>query len=237
MAAPVLLSEFEPNNISFGRVQKNTNSPGKFCYINYGTARGALSLQTPVVRIPYGISTWDNDDGSKSLSVEVPLKEATTDAAQELILQKFNLLDDVVLSAAAKNAAEWGLRPNQSKDAYRALYKGATIKENKDGDKKFVGKINQRRDVFVFDNERNQVDKEYVTKGSLVKMIIEIGRVWISGGSFGVVCTLTRLLVVQRRQEMKPDAFIEDPSDKLPEDIDVKQDFGDDVDIGPVQDF
>lgn len=235
MAAPVLLADFEPKNVTFGRVQKNTNSPGKFCYINYTSARGAMSLQTPVVRIPYGISTWENDDGSKSLSVEVPLKEAATDSSQGLIMTKFNELDEIVLAAAAKNATEWGLRPNQSKDAYRALYKGATIKENKDGDKKFVGKINSRRDVFVFDAERNMVDKEYVTKGSLVKMIIEIGRVWISAGNFGVVCTLTRLLVVERREEMKPDAFIEDPSDGPAVDSGVKVDI--DEDMGPVQDF
>lgn len=236
MAAPLLLSDFDPSNITFGKVQKNTNSPGKFCYINYGTRQGALSLQTPVVRIPYGISTWDNDDGTKNLSVEVPLREANTDAAQKLILERFGQLDETVLAAAAKHASEWGLRPNQSKDAYRALYQGATIKENKDGNKKFVGKINQRRDVFVFDHERNRVDKEYVTKGSLVKMIVEIGRVWFSGGSFGVVCTLTRLLVIQRRQEMKEDAFIEDPSDQLPEDLDVGHDAADE-DMGPVQDF
>ena len=92
----------------------------------------------------------------------------------ELLDQQANReLDEIILTAAAKNASDWGLRPNQSKDAYRALYKGVTIKENKDGDKKFVGKINQRRDVFVFDEQRNMVDKEYVTKGSLVKMIVE----------------------------------------------------------------
>lgn len=237
---PLLLRHDQPSKtlqvdkITFGKIQKNSNSPGQFCYINYENTRGAIHVQLPPTFIPYGISSWTNDDGSKSLSVEVPLRDAPNDPNLQLILDKFTEFDEKVLDVAQKNVAEWGLK-QRTRDGIRAIYKGSLIKENKDGEKKFVAKINTRRDVTVYKGtlpDLEQVDKEYVTRGSTVRMIIEIGRVWFSAGSFGVVCNLTQMLVTHQKTGLKANAFIADPSDVAP-----PQHQNEEEDMGHMDDF
>ena len=200
------------SKITFAPAQPfKSGKGGKMSYINYGGVAGKFTLQSPPVTLPYGISSFDKENGDgHDVFVEVSFAVPPTDDDLGTLYEKFTKIDEAILGAAKDNAASWGLPMNKSLDQYSVMCTGGLVREKKDGIRKIVFKIDERAAPGVFekkeveDDEGNKATKNVavegglksVAKGSVVDMTFEMPYVWANGGKFGVKLAVQAIRVL-----------------------------------------
>ena len=220
MAQTLLVRDVDVQKLTYGVPKEFGNGKGKFAYLNYEGRNGILHVQTPNIRLPYGISSFPREDGNgNDLSVEIPTSDPPTDKDVKILYDKFTEIDEAVLRAAAANAADWDLKPNSKKtlETYRGQQKGTLIRDKRNNDKKIVCKIDPKDNITVIDKITGAQDLglDYVTRGSVVKLVLAIPYVWLIGGAFGTKLSLKKVLVMKKAESGGSGAdFVDDPSDE-----------------------
>ena len=212
MDSVVLHSRFNASDIVFQPITK-TAKGSKIVYLNFPGGK-KIQVQTPVMSAPFGISSFtDAATGVSSYSLDASFRGADNDPKIAGFLAKMKELDEVVIDAAVKNSADW-FGKSMSKDVVANLTR-SIVKEP--SDPKYASTIKFKigngfgPDSTFYDESHNEVDKDYVTKGSTFRAIIELGSVWQVNRSFGVTWRLVQCAVVSRPdQGIQGFAMLED---------------------------
>ena len=179
-----LISAFEPTAVTFSALEK-TRKGSKVVWVNLPVAesgRGKLSLQTPTVALPFGVSPYQEASTGEiqSYSVDLSFRGADADARMAEFLAKMTALDELVLDTAVKNSKEW-FGKQMSKEIVSEFYR-RLVKSNNPAYPPVMKVKVQLNDgqpnAAFFDEARRSVTIDYLVKNTSVKMIIEADRLW-----------------------------------------------------------
>ena len=179
-----LISGFEPTAVTFSALEK-TRKGSKVVWVNLPTAdagRGKLSLQTPTVGLPFGVSPYQEASTGEiqSYSVDLSFRGADADARMAEFLAKMTALDELVLDAAVKNSKEW-FGKQMNKDIVSEFYRRLVKSTNPAYPPVMKVKVqlnDGQPNAAFFDETRRPVTIDYLVKNTMVKMIIEADRLW-----------------------------------------------------------
>jgi hypothetical protein len=179
-----LISTFEPAAVTFSALEK-TRKGSKVVWVNLPTAdagRGKLSLQTPTVGLPFGVSPYQEASTGEiqSYSVDLSFRGSDADARMAEFLEKMKVMDELILDAAVKNSKEW-FGKQMSKDIVSEFYRRLVKNTNPAYPPVMKVKVqlnDGKPNAVFFDEARRPVDIDYLVKNTSVKMIVEADRLW-----------------------------------------------------------
>mgnify|MGYP006269154417 CR=1 FL=1 len=223
---------------------RTLENQSKSVYVNYEGS--PITIQTPLVRLPYGVGDW-NDKPDEKPTGEVKQKKYDLhisfdgiDANPKIkeLFDKMQEIENKIAEDAFENRIAW---LDDDFDGIKSVVKKLftpIIKYDKDKvTKKPTGKYpptlkcklpyDTRADIFTFvSQDMNGEEIEFKTimrslKGAKARLIIQLSGIWIAGGRFG--CTWK---VVRGRFEVtKPTAvdFIDDSDVEVPDEDEVTE--------------
>jgi len=203
---------------------------GKVVYLKYNDQK-KITMQTPLVSAPFGLSTYTDDKtGVTKYSIDMSFKGMDTDPKIKLFHDKMQELDDYVLTLAEQNSKEW-LGKKMSKEVVEALYR-PVIKQSKDPEKyaptmkmKITNTSKGDMNVEAYDNNKNKMEMKDLTQGSRIRCLMECSSIWFVNKQFGVSWRLVQV-EVHKPDKISGFSFMED-SDEDEEYEEVTDDEGD----------
>jgi hypothetical protein len=235
MSAPKILlsTEWDPKNIQFSEIEKNKRG-GKMVYIHMANEnkRSKIILQTPPMAIPFGIQPYTESSTGQvlSYSLDVSFRGYDTDTKIQEFLEKMKFLDEIMITNATMRSQEYFGR-DMGRDLVSEFYR-PLVKEPTSGNwpPTFRCKIPMRYDqpdCQFFDENKQPCTIDGVTKGSTVKLLLELGSIWFLGNkSFGVTFKIMQCAVVNKPSRLVSYAFADEGGDL------GHEDGGDDDDDG-----
>jgi hypothetical protein len=226
MDSIMLPAALDVKNVQFGTPRTNDNG-GKSIYLSFNKA--PIVLQTPEMYAPFGMSKYDNDNGSK-YSIDLSFKGMESRKNLETFYEKMNELDEKLIDEGVTNSFDWLKKKGASRDVVKALYtklvRHPIDKETGDISTKypptFKLSLPQQDGVFkcdVYDGERNVIDLNTVeTKGAKITAIIQCLGVWVAAGKFGCTWKVIQMKVVPPAS-IRGYAFKEVANDAIAEDV------------------
>lgn len=216
MSAVSLYSAFNASDLQFAPLEKNKKG-GKIVNLSVAgqDARKRIVIQTPVVAVPFGVTPYQEATTGEiqSYSIDISFRNYDTDPRIADFLARMRQLDDVMLDTAVKNSKEWfgkAMSKDVVKEFIRKLVKDPANKQYPPVMKIKVPVINGEPTSQFYDENRQPVGIDYVTKGSTLKMILELGSVWFVNKNFGVTWKLLQAAVVSRPRRLDAYAFADD---------------------------
>lgn len=216
MSSVSLYSTFNATDLQFGPLEK-TKKGGKMVGLSAGGKR-RIVIQTPVVALPFGVTPYQEATTGEiqSYSMDISFRNLDTDPRIADFLARMRQLDDVMLDTAVAHSKEW-FGKAMSKDVVREFIR-KLVKESGNGQYPPVMKVKVptsggQPTAQFYDEDRKPVGIDYITKGSTVKMILELSPVWFVNKNFGVTWRLVQAAVVSRPRRLDAYAFADDEAD------------------------
>jgi hypothetical protein len=183
----------DPKSIGSGNFQT------KLIYVNF-EGKGSTLLQTPKMKMPFGISKFQYDKSlpakyTLSLSFE-GIKE---DSNMKNMLDKINDIENKIKSDIIKNSVAWMNKKVITRETVNEIF-SSSIKFSKDKDTgerntRFAPTIQLKMPYFndkfsttIFDADLNEVDvdDDAIPKGSYGTAILKCNGIWTSTNKFGL---------------------------------------------------
>ena len=229
---------------------RTLDNQSKSVYVNYEGS--SITIQTPLVRLPYGIGDWNDknaegktggEDKPKKYDLNFSFDGMESNPKIKDLLDKMNEIEKKITEDAFENRLAW---LDDDYDGIKSVVSKLftpIVKYDKDKvTKKVTGKYpptlkcklpyDTRSDIFTFvSQDMTGEEIEFKTimrnlKGAKARLIIQLSGIWIAGGRYG--CTWK---VVRGRFEVtKPNVvdFVEDSdvegADEEEDDEDLKAD-------------
>ena len=128
----VLPKNFDANEITFDVVKKNAMG-GNVVYFKY-EGHPKIIMQTPVVSVPFGLSTYTDDKtGAVKYSLDISFRGMDEDPKIQDFHDKMNDFDNFLIDTAVANSKEW-FGKKQSKEVIENFYR-PLVKPSKDPSK------------------------------------------------------------------------------------------------------
>lgn len=215
----ILYTAFRPADIQFGAPDRNRNG-GKFVpLLGPDGAKKRFTIQTPALSMPFGVSAYREkpDAEIQSYSIDVSFRNLESDPKLSEFLTRMRELDVHMIQSSVANSKAW-FGKQKSKDTLEDNYR-KLIKDHPEGKYPPVMKIkipmqNGQPSCMFFDENRQPVPIDYLTKGTTIKLILEMDRVWFVNNTFGVTWRAAQGAVVSRPSRMDTYSMLDDESDE-----------------------
>ena len=238
MSNVCLFSAFDASSLHFGALEKNKKG-GKIVSLSTAASSGAdgpkrrVVIQTPVVAVPFGVTPYQEATTGEiqSYSIDISFRNHETDPRLADFLGRMRRLDEVLLDTAVANSKEWfgkAMSKDVVKEFIRKLVKDPTNPQYAPVMKIKVPVVNGQPTSHFYDENRQPVGIDYLTKGSTIKMILELSpSVWFVNKNFGVTWKLLQAKVETRPRRLDSYAFCDEdvaapavePHDQTTEDV------------------
>lgn len=215
MSTSVLIpSEFKPSELSFSNLEKNRLG-GKQCFVSRAGTKSKVLLQTPALTLPWGITPFQdvNSGNVQSWSLDVSFKGHETDPAIAEFLAKMRALDEALVDVATARSQEWfgkSMSRELVAEFTRKFVREPTNPQYAPTMKIKIPCVNGMEVTKFYDETRQPVPLEYVSKGSQVRIIMELSPVWFLNKSVGLTWKAVQVAVVSRPRVIQEYAFVED---------------------------
>lgn len=227
-----------PKNVDVSKFKysevKTLSNGSKTVYINYGGDK--LTLQTPIMSLPYGIGDWNGKedkkkDEGKKYDLHLSFRGWDENPKLKVLLDKMKDIENKLKEDAFNNRLTWFRDDYDGSKALVDRLFTPIVKYDKDKDTgKVVGKYpptlkvklpyDNKVDDFTFectDMDGNDIDfKSVMTKlkGAKARLIIQLSGVWMAGGKYGVTWKVLKG-TFDMPSKSKYD-YIEDSDDEAP---------------------
>lgn len=214
----------------FSVQEKKKLAQSEQAYVSYGGKPGKFYIQTPVMRLPFGISPPNPDKQIMKYSAQLSFDGMDKDPKIRAFYDALVALDEHMIDLGVQNSVAWFggkksrdvvmekyqpiLKPSkkaeyaptfklQVREIYKA-YKTVGGKREPDLD---AGK---KLEPVLYDLDDNRLDYgdfdicDAVPRGSLAKVRIEVGSVWFSSLGYGLTLRFSMARV-------KPSAVVQGP--------------------------
>ena len=223
--AVMMFSAFQPPAVGFGPPDKNRNG-GKFVpLLGPDGQRRRFTLQTPVLAMPFGVSTYGDKEGDgeiQSYSIDVSFRDP--DARISEFLGKMKELDAHMLNSSVTNSLSW-FGKQKSKDVLEDNYR-KLVKEDPTGKHAPILKIKipivrdartdeKRVSCSFYDENQNRITIDDLVNGMTIRFIIELDRVWFVNSMFGVSWRAAQAQVVSRPSSFAEFSMLDDSDEAV----------------------
>jgi hypothetical protein len=210
-----LYSTFDPREIHFGAPDKNAKG-GKFVpLVGADGSRRRWVIQTPALVMPFGVSVFRDrpDSEAQSYSIDVSFRNLESSPKEAEFLDKMRQMDAHLLDCSVAKSKDW-FGKLKSKDVLEDNYR-KLIKDHPEFKYPPVMKVKvPMRDgvpqTKFFDEKRQETSIDYLVKGTQIKLILEVDRVWFVNSLFGVTWRALQGYVVSRPSRMDAYSFLDD---------------------------
>jgi len=234
MSAVILSSDFKIENISFKEPKKNAVG-GQSVLLNYtndsANKNGPLIIQTPKMRIPFGIDIAETDNGVKKYSINTSLANHDTNNTNLKVFTEIIRKLDINTKKFAEDNSELWFGKKHKSDVLEEFYKSAEKKSKNDkypstlklklpiknvGDKQIpqfdIYNDNKELINLVQDGE---IDLSCLEKGSEVVAIIQCTGVWFVGKTqFGLGWKIIQLKIYKNQKIVGYSIIDDDPDEE-----------------------
>lgn len=215
MSTSVLIpSEFTPSQLSFSGLEKNRQG-GKQVFVSRPGTKSKILLQSPPLYLPFGITPYqDASSGTiQSWSMDVSFRGHEEDPAVAEFLAKMRELDEALVTVATERSAEWFGKPMGSEivgEFTRKFVKEPANPQYAPTMKVKIPCVNGQETTKFYNEYREPVPMEYVTKGSQVRIIAELSPVWFLNKNLGMTWKAVQVAVVSCPRVIQEYAFVDD---------------------------
>jgi hypothetical protein len=226
MSAPVTAAKFSLSNLKVDPTKKGLdNSPAAIVYISYNG--GKLRVQAPRMPVPFDSGDYQ---GNGKFKLNLDFKNRATSPKVAAYYDMLRAIDDYVIDAGVKNAANWlGLR-GVSRETVSALYtKSIRVSKDKQGnDRAPVQSVAIKKnyntgafDAVMYDDQDRKIEgvtpMEVLRRGAEVTCILDATSIWVAGGKFGISWKLHQARVDQAAEtSSSAPAFVDDDDEDAP---------------------
>jgi len=189
--------EVDLSKINFGTPVRNAKG-GLFIPDQYGTKK-SLRIQTPVMRIPFGLSSSTLYESS-GMTVNVSFDQYESNPQLKQFFEFIKKFDNRVFESGKSSHKDWFPGKKYIPEVLEANFK-RNIKDPKDPKysplMKFkVPQIKDKYEIDVF-IENEPTTMEALTPNAMIIAIVEPRSVWIVNGNFGVTWTVRQIKIVE----------------------------------------
>lgn len=207
-------SQIDINNISIGPLKKTANGRK---IINITHNDKPLLFQTPQMVAPYGITQYTDETTGNVNSIVLDGSFGTDSEDLQQFLSTIEQLEQKVLEVASERSQEWfdSDEPFTVGEIKKAKMFKSQVKKHPEGKyaptlkMKFVYYDNKCH-TKIFNNKKQEVDANYIQKGSKVVSILELKSVWLINNSFGVTFKVLQTKAETNSTKIEDYAFIDD---------------------------
>jgi len=246
-----LSKNVDVNKLRYSEV-RTLASGAKTVYVNYGAEK--LTIQTPVLYLPYGIGepyeakdSVVSSDKDKKYDLTVSFRGMDDNPKVKIFHDKLKEIETKVIDDAFANRLAWFKDDFDGNKTFVSKLFTPIVKVDKDPNTgKPVGKYpptfkaklpyDNKSNTFTFDTydmENNEVDFEKIMKslkGAKSQLIVQLTGIWFAGGKYG--CSWKVVSSKFQLQQITKMTFIQD-SDA--ENIDDENEDDDDIIDGDCQ--
>ena len=220
---------FKLENVSYSEMKQNKYG-GKYLYVNYDSR--PLLVQTPKLKIPFGMADFQSDSGNVSYSLQLAFNGFTTDPKVKAFHAMVAAIDEKVIDDAVTNSQPWFKQKSQSREVCKALYKPQLRpyldKDTGEPSDRFPPMMRVKVpfwgdrgfDCQVFNDAKEEVDpKSSLVKQATVQAILRCERLWFGSGNFGLGWRVVQVRVTPP-DTLSGFAFVSDSDDSDSDDSD-----------------
>ena len=196
MQAIVHYDHFNAKAMKYSEAKLNANGKGKSVYQQYTEGKKCL-LQTPKLHVPFPISSFQDETQSYTkYTLVLSLKDCDDNFRAAL-----NSLDEGNVVKGITCNKEWFGENKQvsaeiMQDRYRKVLRSDVKGKYDDQFRvKLPFKNDGTFDGLVFDENKNLTTIDTIEPGCKVRMLIEIGNIYLADKTFGQVLKATQLQV------------------------------------------
>lgn len=198
--AVILTENVDLSRVKFAPPKKNARG-GQFVTISYIYERKPLRIQTPPLRLPFGVSRPDDSlINSNTWSLQVSFDEMDSNPEIKQFFEFVKRFDELTLNTALAEAKQWFPGKSVASEIIKNNFR-QNIKPPKDAKyspiMKFkipVSGTEPRVEVFL---ETEKVPVDAITRNCRVISIIEPRSVWFISGQFGVSWAVLQTKIVE----------------------------------------
>ena len=223
------ISQIKPTSFTPSIPKRNQNGALRvdLTYSDPALAGCVYLLQTPKLRLPFGLSCNEFNDNSKSYSLSMSLDNLKSGSDSEMQFVKgIQLIDDHIKRLAVENSKAW-FKTSMSEQVIDELYK-PSIRYSDDWAPLFRCKLPFWDDKFAcdfYDGSKNKVSPLDIKPNSNSICLLQLSSIWFMAKQFGCVWTVRQ---GQNFPQIKYDDFlIQGNDDDEDEKMDVASDDGD----------
>ncbi len=178
-------------------------SQAKIVYVNIKEDK-QVCLQTPLMKCPYGISSFDAGDGDR-IKYSLDLSLGGDSKSLKELNKLLEDIDEKVLKDSSKNSLAWFKKKSQSRDVSAALFTPSIKIATDNGEptdkypNTFKVKIpfyDGKFKVKCYNDSKEPITDDLTSvlgKGQRVRAIVKLSGIWIAGGKFGMKWDLVQL--------------------------------------------
>tara|TARA_B100001758_G_C18219329_1_gene509375 strand:+ start:25 stop:837 length:813 start_codon:yes stop_codon:yes gene_type:complete len=192
-------NEIEVNDIKF-QDPKTLDNGGKMVFISYNGA--PLRIQTPKMSLPWSMNIDEYEGSAPKHYINLTLKDLENNPEIGELKKFLEDFDEHLIDAAIdpSHSMSWFKKKKMEKEVAKALYTSQLLyskdKETGDIDTKWPprmkAKLPRKNEEYMcdlYDSKKKLIDKaeykDYLTRGTEVKLILENAGIWLSGKGFG----------------------------------------------------
>lgn len=197
--------DFDPKHIDF-KPPRVLDHGGKIIGVTY---KGQpLRLQTPEMVIPYGVSVFEDPNGSAKYSLDYSFRGEDDNERLSKFHDQMREFQAVLIQAGIDNSMAWfkkKMSPEVVSEFFTPILKQSKDKETGEPDGKYPDTIKVKLDVQngefrckVFSPDHTRLDEpldSLLTKGTRATSIILPSFLWFAGGKFGITIKVEQMRV------------------------------------------
>jgi hypothetical protein len=205
-AGIVTAKDFDIKQLYIDPVPQRNKSGGKYIRVCYGPKKSNLRLQSPNVYMPFGVSSFEDDKGVTTQSIEVSLRGHDDPAkpVMQLFHNVLHAIDEAILDAAEANSKAWFgkelpkallrdlqktlIKPPRD-PRYAPLLKTKAVRDYKTNEMPRIFDIHDMQTVHGLD---------YIIKGTTGKITFILPSIYLIQKTFGVSARLLQVVVTNR---------------------------------------
>lgn len=213
---------FDAKNITF-RPPRILDHGGKIIGVSY---KGQpLRIQTPEMVIPYGVSVFEDPNGTSKYSVDFSFRGMEDNEVLAQFHEQMREFEAALINAAIENSMSWfkkKMSPEVITEFFTPILKRSKNKETGEPDGKYPDTLKVKLDTKdgefrckAFAPDHSPIDEpldSLLVKGTRAKTLILPSFLWFAGGKFGITIKAEqmRVKVVARNDKY---GFVDDDTE------------------------
>ena len=190
-------TQFQANQLQYTEPKLNVHGKGKSVYQHYVDGKRKCVIQTPVLYVPFAVSQFQEEGATYTkYTLVISLKDC-----DPLFREMIQSIDESNVVSAIHNNRTWFSENKEvsaeiMQDRYRRVLRSDSKGKYDDQFRvKLPFKQDGTFDGFVFDEHKNVTGIDAIEPGCKIRMLMEIGNIYLADKTFGQVLKAVQLQV------------------------------------------
>jgi len=211
----VLGKILNPQKVVFGTPTRSKAGVGQFLPINYsGTREKLFVVQTPPMRLPFGISKYSAPDNKVTYTMQFSFDDMPGDPDVKAFYDNLRAFDEHVVEKAKGSISSWFHGKSLIPAVVEANYKRSVREPQEDRFSPLMRAkvLVDKGGHFLINAYENKepIDASRIDRGCKVVALLQMSQLWFIGNTFGPTWRVLQCNIVERGNILPNYAFEDD---------------------------